>query len=1458
MRHKVYFPSFIILLILLSTLFSCKKENHSDIISKIDSLNKVSYSLHYKDLYASSKAASEAYKLAANHPSLRAEALNNLGFTAFMRMDFEKAERLFKQVYNESNNELEALVADINMMKICQRTAMNKEFYDYRNSALHRFKRINDDISSLTTKHEFDRLNYARSEFSITSSIYYYYLQQDDMALKSINEINMDETLIGDTAQLLYYYYMKGSGGLYQAPTYEDMVIGEFNYLLECLRISNEKGYIYFEANASQGIAELLKNKKNYDIIMERRPGLIRMINPENLEWKDLTLRFAEGAIKQFKKYGDWYQISGSYRTLAGLYNELQENEKGLEYLTTALDYVNKHHQRYYNCKDSADLLRPYIPMDTLSIELNWINNKNIKTVPEWIARLREQLSVTYSAMGMKPQSDYNRNIYLDILDYTRQDKELESRYKTLERESELLTGMLGVVITGIVIIIVLFWLLNKRWRKKNALYIEKLKKTIDISRKITASVTSKTTDIEEVTESIMQSVGNEICTLTGCSEFAIVIVDEEGNYTQKNALLKLPIIASDKKQIIGYVFLDSLRKIKKEDKVLINIILPYISWTLENGITFISLGEERMQFEKEQYVHQQHITENKRQNLVKKACLFIITGIMPYIDRIINEVNKLNINDNSLSREIKKEKLQYIDELVTRINDYNEIIALWIKMRQGALALNIENFKLNELFEVVAKGRKTFEMKQQLFSITNNDYIVKADKALTLFMINTLTENARKYTGKGGNVSLYAEDGGDYIEVSIKDNGPGISQEDINRILGEKIYDSGTIGIKENGHNEEFMKNKGNGFGLMNCKGIIEKYRKTNTLFRVCKFDIESNPGKGSRFYFRLPKGIIRIMMIALIFIPVTLGCSHGHDSVRKSNNTSDSINRYDSLLAIANDFSYKVYNSNVTGYYQDAITYADSAMKYLNLHYSKYESKKGPFLKVTGENTPTELKWLDKGFDTDYYTILDLRNESAVAFLALGEIENYNFNNNAYTALYKQISKDASLEQYCKKMQFSSNNKIVAIILCIVLFFILLIGYYILYSRHLLLYRFNLEQVLEINKKIFTSSFLHMHGSSEITRKLVNVMFDGMNELMPINLLGIGVYNEETKNMTYGFSPSDSKHDRMHDIMHKSFDSKKPIEEDKIKSLPLWIEISGEKHCVGVMAIEYNLNHNEDENLMLEIISGYVAIVVYNAVVIMEQKQRDIETAQDESRRAMHEENMLHVQNLVLDNCLSTIKHETVYYPNKIKQIVGKINIENPSDDTGMQFHTMQELVNYYKDVFSILTSCAARQLDEITFRRSKIATKDIADHAIKYFRYISKKTSLNVDLQVNCENLYITGDIIQLKFMIENLINNALYNTSDGNLKMKVYAEGDFVRFDFIDKRENKSQEELNLMFYPENSGMNCDENGKLKGSELLICKQIIRDHDEYTGRRGCRINATVLEDGGYDIWFTIPKK
>ena len=63
-------------------------------------------------------------------------------------------------------------------------------------------------------------------------------------------------------------------------------------------------------------------------------------------------------------------------------------------------------------------------------------------------------------------------------------------------------------------------------------------------------------------------------------------------------------------------------QRIGKDEHAMIQVINPYVQWALDNGMTSISLGEEQRRLEKQRYIHEQHIAGNKRQNLIKKACL--------------------------------------------------------------------------------------------------------------------------------------------------------------------------------------------------------------------------------------------------------------------------------------------------------------------------------------------------------------------------------------------------------------------------------------------------------------------------------------------------------------------------------------------------------------------------------------------------------------------------------------------------------------------------------------------------------------------------------------------------------------------------------------------------------------------------------------------------------------------
>lgn len=1445
-------------------MFSCVGTAPTKEVRLIDSLNQVAYSYRYKDLDSSCHAATKAYQNVNLYRQGKAEAANNLGFCAFMRMDFEKAEKFHNEVYSLTKNELELLIADIGLMKIYQRTAMNKEFYDYRNSALRRMKRIDEDNNLFVDKHERMRLNYARSEFYIVSAVYYYYLQQRPEAVASINEINPQEELAADTNQLLYYHYIKGSTALCDGESADERRLQEFDELYITWKLASRDGYLYFEGNGVQGLANLMASPDNYEFFQNRRSHALKQfgVPVDSL----LPMHLGQLALKKFKQYNDLYQIAGAYVSIGKYLNAHGNYKEALDTLTIALECVNYHHRRYYDCHDSLDWLKTYDLRDTISSEKEWIQRK-LKTVPEWISRIREQLSVTYAGLEMKQYSDYNRNIYLDILEDTRQDRELQSRYQSLKSEARQLNILLLFVIVGFILVVMFFWFFNKRSKARNRIHLHRLKQMLDICQKITASIPADAQTEDEIVDAILATVQADIEELFGIK--GIRIEDRQ---------LVLP------------------GRLTKDERAMVHVITPYITWALDNGMTSISLGDERRRLEKERYVYEQHIAGNKRQNLIKKACLAIVNGIHPYIDRIINEVHKLTEKGFIHDERIKAEKYQYMDELVTTINEYNDILALWIKMKQGSLSLNIETFGLNELFDLIRKGSRAFEMKQQQLEVTPTDTYVKADKALTLFMINTLAENARKYSPKGGIVKVYARSTEEYVEISVEDNGYGLSEEDVTRIIGEKLYNSQEIGMLNAADREELRKNKGSGFGLMNCKGIIEKYRKTNEVFKVCLFSVKSSLGKGSRFFFRLPVGVRKtLMMICCVFL--WLGAGSCNDNVEKTVMQPDEVyaqlvqdslsmvaeDEYELLLNRASDYANDAYYSNVIGNYEQTLVYVDSAMTCLNKHYENYASKPHRYMSLWGEGEAAELSWWNDFFNSDFHVILDIRNEASVALLALKQWDAYAYNNAAYTTLYKLLGEDQSLEEFCRQLERSTNNKMVGVILFVGLIGMLLLGYYVLYIRKRLVNRWNLEQVLEINKQIFAASLTQIPETDEmlqreentlraIPQRIVDDAFDAVNELLTIDRLGVAVYNETSQKLEYALnsvvknvslmnedSDGAENSEAWKEVVQRCFEQRTQLSTPGFEALPLLVDVAGDSRCVGVLYLEQQEStEQEAAHLLLELVARYIAIVVFNAVVKLATKYRDIEAAHEEAHRASWEDSMLHVQNMVLDNCLSTIKHETIYYPNKIKQLIGKLRSENLSEAEEKEMVSgISELIEYYKGIFTILSSCASRQLEEVTFRRGVIAVPELFELAEKYFRKASRGKAFAVTLLTEAIDERVSGDFIQLRFLLENLIDEALSAPLDGELRLKAITDGEYIRFLFTDTRREKTREELNQLFYPNlQRMMSTSEKGELRGTEYLVCKQIIRDHDEFAGKRGCRINAEPAENGGFTVYFTIP--
>ncbi|MCR4604233.1 MAG: DUF5112 domain-containing protein [Prevotella sp.] len=391
-------------------------------------------------------------------------------------------------------------------------------------------------------------------------------------------------------------------------------------------------------------------------------------------------------------------------------------------------------------------------------------------------------------------------------------------------------------------------------------------------------------------------------------------------------------------------------------------------------------------------------VERSERLALEQRAKISLVNNITPLIDRIIHEANRLN-----------PESKEYISELTDNINEQNDVLTHWIQMRQGELSLHIETFPLQLLFDIVAKSRSSFGMKHIQLEVEPTTSKVKADKVLTLFMLNTLADNARKFTAEGGSVRINAVEADDYVEISVSDTGTGMDAEQLAHVFDRKMAG-------------------GHGFGLLNCKGIIEKYRKMSKIFSVCLLSAESRLGEGSRFFFRLPKGILRLLLPLMLV-------THGLGPI--SAQTDDNLRR-------ASSYADSAYYSNINSSFENTLAYADSCRYYLNHYYRSMRPGRTDTLLSMGDLSllPSEILWYRDSVRINYEILLTIRNESAVAALALHQWTLYQYNNRIYTQLFKEMSSDNTLADYCRTMQQSQTNKQIAIILLLLLVIIILVA--------------------------------------------------------------------------------------------------------------------------------------------------------------------------------------------------------------------------------------------------------------------------------------------------------------------------------------------------------------------------------------------------------------------------------
>jgi len=166
------------------------------------------------------------------------------------------------------------------------------------------------------------------------------------------------------------------------------------------------------------------------------------------------------------------------------------------------------------------------------------------------------------------------------------------------------------------------------------------------------------------------------------------------------------------------------------------------------------------------------------------------------------------------------------------------ENLLTWSQMQTKSIPYNPQAFhiqdKITESLELLegAYTKKNIQIKV----IAKKEISVFADVNMFSTVFRNLVSNAIKFTPENGNITIHLIKKEDFCEITVKDNGIGISEENIRKIFR---IDSNHSTLGTNGE-------KGTGLGLLLCKEFVEKHNG--------KIWVESAVGKGSRFVFTLP----------------------------------------------------------------------------------------------------------------------------------------------------------------------------------------------------------------------------------------------------------------------------------------------------------------------------------------------------------------------------------------------------------------------------------------------------------------------------------------------------------------------------------------------------------------------------------------------------------------------------
>lgn len=205
------------------------------------------------------------------------------------------------------------------------------------------------------------------------------------------------------------------------------------------------------------------------------------------------------------------------------------------------------------------------------------------------------------------------------------------------------------------------------------------------------------------------------------------------------------------------------------------------------------------------------------------------ITSLMAIIQ--VAHAKMKNAEDKFLANAMSKAEIQ-VKRMTSMINGFLDIS----RLESGKIVINKTPFEMSELMqEIVDETRLTVPTHRIIVSSCDSTSVY-ADRVKINSVISNLISNAVKYSAHGTTITMSCKRKPNEVTIGVSDEGIGIHPSDAGKIFERyyRVESSNTLHIS------------GFGIGLYLSAEIVQRHGG--------KIWVESNPERGSVFYFSLP----------------------------------------------------------------------------------------------------------------------------------------------------------------------------------------------------------------------------------------------------------------------------------------------------------------------------------------------------------------------------------------------------------------------------------------------------------------------------------------------------------------------------------------------------------------------------------------------------------------------------